>query len=133
MAQRMVNQPTAFATTNRRTKRAKVPARDAKGFKSFIHDLPCVICGASDIEAAHISYDDLRYGKVGRAGYRKEDDRWLIPLAKPYHDEQHSMNEREFWRMHEIDPVRVSAALWGCYTMADYESALLVIENARER
>lgn len=111
-----------------RQKRERVKSQD---HLAFIRTLPCLITGVTHlIEAAHVSFEDLSYGKFGRGYGQKEEDRWTVPLHRVQHARQHSMNEREFWRVVGIDPCRVALALWNCNQ--DHETALLIIQANRE-
>lgn len=93
----------------------------------FVRALPCCICGDNTTtEAAHVSFEDIRYGKFGRGYGRKEEDIWIVPLCGRHHRDQHSMNERAFWRGHEIDPCRVAAALY--IRSQDYQTALQILD-----
>lgn len=128
MAQRMVIPATAFAATSRRTKRQRVGGKD---HLTFIRSLPCVVSGASrNVQAAHVSFDDLRYGKLGRGHGQKEEDCWAVPLNELCHAQQHTMDEQKYWRDRNIDPCRIALALWRC--SGDYETALLILERARD-
>lgn len=98
---------------------------------NFIRSLPCTVTGAYDgIQAAHVSYVDLRYGKTGRAYGRKESDCWTVPLCSDQHTLQHGMNEREFWQLAGIDPCRVAVSLYLC--TGDRDLALVVLQHARD-
>src|SRR5882762_7647663 len=109
-AQRLIRPATAFAATSRRTKRQRV---DSKGHLAFIRSLPCIVTGSTtDIDAAHVSYEDLRYGKLGRGKGQKEEDCWAIPMSRDWHEAQHRSVEKAFWHMRQIDPCRVALALW---------------------
>lgn len=130
MASRMVNQPTAFAATSRRLKRQRM---DSNKYLKFIRTLPCTVTGTWGVEAAHVSYEDLRYGKLGRGMGAKEEDCWAVPLCISEHKGQHAMgDERSYWNSYEIDPCRVALALWRCFQINDYETALLILERARD-
>lgn len=129
MASRMVRPPTAFTATSRRLKRQRVGGAD---HRAFVKSLPCVITGATEgIEVAHVSYEDLRYGKLGRGKGMKEEDCWCVPLTAAAHRDQHQTNEEKWWRVYEIDPCRVALALWRC--SGDYETAMIVLQHAREK
>lgn len=134
MASRLIIPKTAFPATSRRTKRIRIEDAD---HLAFIRSLPCVVTGYTNekhlIEAAHVSYADLRYGKLGRGKGTKEDDCWTVPLWTIEHAAQHALgDERRYWREHGIDPCRIALALWRCRTIGDYETALLVIERAKD-
>ncbi len=100
--------------------------------EDFIRALPCCVCGDNTTtEAAHISYADMRYGKFGRGKGMKEESCWVVPLCGEHHRSQHQMGEKPFWRGHDIDPCRVAQSLF--VRTQDYQTALIIIEHARER
>lgn len=82
-----------------------------KDYLSYLHSLPCVVTGRMPVEAAHVSYPDPRYGKLGRGKSSKESDRWAVPLHMDEHARQHGMNERAYWRSVGIDPCILALAL----------------------
>lgn len=130
MASRMIRPATAFPETSRRTKRIKVESRD---HLAFIRSLPCVVTGLTEgVQAAHINDPDLRYGKLGRGKGTKDDDCWTLPLQRTAHEIQHRMGERAYWQHHRIDPCRTALALWRCSLIGDYETALIVLQHARD-
>lgn len=99
--------------------------------EDFIRSLPCCVCGDNTTtECAHVSYADPRYGKFGRGFGKKEESIWVVPLCGRHHRDQHTKNERAFWRSHEIDPCRVAAALY--IRSQDYQTALQIIDHARD-
>ena len=97
-------------------------------YLEWIRELPCLVTGAHPVEAAHVSYPDLRFGKLGRGKGRKESDRWAIPLCPAEHRRQHSMDERAYWQSVGIDPLQVALALYGCD--GDNTMAEIIIRNA---
>lgn len=122
--------PTAFT----RSKRIRGRQHDEKHL-AFIRTLPCVVSGVHvNVEAAHIRYSDATWGKVNPGTGKKPDDCWTIPLCAELHrldpiNSQHSMNEREFWERHGIDPLSVAHALYAI--SGDYEAGLKIILEAR--
>jgi hypothetical protein len=90
--------------------KASKPVKD-KPYLAWLHSLPCVVTGRMPVEAAHISYADARYGKLGRGKGTKESDWWAVPLHSEEHARQHTMNEREYWSRLGIDPCIVALAL----------------------
>lgn len=129
MASRMVIPATAFSVSSRRTKRQRVGGKD---HLEFIRSLPCLVTGLTEgVQAAHVSYPEPRYGKFGRGLGRKEEDCWAVPLHHTSHAHQHRQNEREYWKARNIDPCVIALALWRC--SGDYETALIVLQHARER
>lgn len=106
------------------------PVKDG-GYLAFIHGLPCVVSGRTPVEAAHISYADPRYGKLGRGKSQKESDRWCLPLSREEHARQHRIGERAYWACVGIDPCVVALALYGAYP--NVELARLVIANIERK
>ena len=100
---------------------------------AFIRKLPCVICGGEgQIEAAHVRMNDASRGKVQAVG-QKPDDRWTVPLCAYHHrmgpKAQHAMGERQFWELHQIDPLRLAELLFE--TSPDQEKGALIARQAR--
>lgn len=95
----------------KRTARVK---RDA--YRKWVGTLPCVIRKRPGVEVAHISFARPDLGHLGRGKQSKASDRWVLPLAPDLHAEQHGMNEREFWRRHDIDPHLICLVLWGLWS-----------------
>lgn len=111
----------------------KQKAAKSKDYLSFLHKLPCVVTGASTVQAAHVSFAAPRYGHYGRGKGTKAPDRWALPLSKEEHDRQHSMNEAEYWRGVGIDPHLLALTIWGLFTDMgdDAELFATAIINAR--
>lgn len=108
-------------------KRARIKSET---HEDFIRSLPCVICNDNTTtEAAHVSYADMRYGKFGRGKGQKEESIWVVPLCGQHHRDQHHHGEMSFWRLHQIDPCRVAAALY--IRTQDYQTALQIIDHAK--
>jgi hypothetical protein len=125
---RIVIPPTAFAGTTRKTKRERVKS---PSHESFVRSLPCVVCGGNDVDLAHVSYADARFGKFGRGKGQKEESIWTVPLCREHHDIQHSVGERTFWKGLGIDAARVAAALY--IRTQDHEAAEIILRHARDR
>jgi hypothetical protein len=102
-----------------------------KPYLAWLHDLPCIVTGRLDVEAAHISYPAPAYGKLGRGKGQKESDRCAVPLCPEEHRNQHSMGERTYWALHGIDPCVVALALHGAYPNTGL--ALLVIQSIERK
>ena len=118
---------TAFAGQASPKKR---PRDKNTGHLDFIRSLPCLVTGRHGVEAAHVRYPDLRYGKAGTGMGEKPDDVWSVPLHADEHRRQHSMSEAEYWRSVGIDPLPVALSL---YHVGQNEAlALEVIKNARQ-
>jgi hypothetical protein len=78
----------------------------------YIRSLPCCICGGP-AEPAHIRTPSLEHGKEHTGMAEKPSDKWVVPLCRPHHEEQHSMNEMDFWRCHQINPFILAMTLRG--------------------
>lgn len=91
----------------------KQPRQKNEAHLAYIRQLPCVVCGNNiETEAAHVRYQELRAGKQMPGLGRKPDDAWAVPLCSQHHRDQHTMDERKFWRVAGIDPLPVAAFLW---------------------
>jgi hypothetical protein len=113
--------------TGKASKRIEMPK-----YLDFIRQLPCIVTGRRPVEAAHISYAEHRYGKLGRGKGAKESDCWAVPLSPDEHRRQHGMgNERAYWQSVGIDPCVVAAFLFIAYP--SHERAMLVIRNIERR
>lgn len=81
-----------------------------------IRECDCIICGAWPVEAAHIRYPDNNHDKLLTGKGEKPHDKWALPLCHSCHrtgeGAQHSMNERKFWQMHNINPLKVCEQLY---------------------
>lgn len=98
----------------------------------WIRTLPCVCCGdVTTTELAHLSFTDLRYGKLGRGKGQKEESAWVLPLCGQHHRRQHAHpgGERGFWTEEGIDPCRVALALY--LRSGDINLAQVILDNAR--
>lgn len=127
MASRMIVPNTAFQTTSRKLKRER---GDSSIHLAWIRTLPCLVSGVEGrSEAAHISYAEPAYGKLGRGMGLKEEDRWTVPLCPAAHRRQHTKKEQRFWSEVGIDPCIVAMALWGC--TGDTETALVILASHR--
>lgn len=128
LPQRIVRPATAFSVGGSGRRRPRV---ENKNHLSFIRSLPCVCCGVyRGVEAAHVRLGDPLYGKRDAGGQEKPDDKWTLPLCSKHHDEQHSMNEAEFWKALAIDPLRLALALFD--STGDEERAVQIIRAHRE-
>lgn len=109
-------------------KQKKRPRDQDKNHLAWIRTLPCVITGNRPVDPAHVRYADPVYGKRETGKAEKPDDKWVIPLCREKHDEQHSMNERIFWARHGLDPLRIALALYAC--TGDDDQAFVIIREA---
>jgi hypothetical protein len=124
---RVLRENTAFSNGSA-GKGKKRPRENDRTHLDWIKTLPCVITGERPVDPAHIRYADRVYGKreVGKA--EKPDDRWVVPLCRRLHDEQHSMSERIFWARYGLDPLRIALALHAC--TGDDDQALVILQEA---
>jgi hypothetical protein len=69
----------------------------------FVAEYPCLICGTDSVQVAHI-----RSLPSAPIGLGRRDDRYTVPLCWKCHALQHTMNEKEFWKTYNINPLEVS-------------------------
>jgi hypothetical protein len=125
--QRLIRPATAFSLTSTRQKHPRIINRN---HVSFIHKLPCIVCGTRrNIEAAHVKMGNPLYGK-SEGGTLRPNDSFVLPLCAAHHDEQHSMNEGDFWNALDIDPLALALALFD--STGDEERAESIIRAHRE-
>lgn len=127
MAHRLVRPRTAFSNAPV-GKQKKRPRDQDRGHLGWIKTLPCVLTGARPVDPAHVRFADPAYGKRETGKAEKPDDRWVVPLSRAKHDEQHSMNERIFWARHGLDPLRIALALHAC--SGDDDQAYVILREA---
>lgn len=83
------------------------------------------------VEAAHIRYGDLRYGKRETGIAEKPSDCWVLPLCPNHHRAQHAFgDEAEWWRRIGIDPLRLAALVY--LHSGDEEAASLVMQRSKD-
>ena len=104
------------------------PIRSPKHL-AFIRECPPLIMGSGPVEAAHVRYGELRYGKDITGMGRKPGDNWTVPLPHGVHMDQHASGERAWWEAQGIDPILVAALLWA--HSGNFNAARLVISMAR--
>ena len=110
----------------------KRPRQKSKPYLEWLHELPCVITGRSPVEACHVRFGDLHYGKPHSGAAEKPDDIWCLPMCPELHRIQHSMSEKRFWSDEAIDPLAVCALLFVHYSRNDIEAARQVCLHAKE-
>jgi hypothetical protein len=87
------------------------PRQHSERHLDFIRGLSCLRClDNTSTEAAHLRLSDPRVGKRPVGTGEKPSDMWTLPLCGKHHREQHTINERVFWR--GMDPALVALALW---------------------
>lgn len=66
----------------------------------------CILCGNSEVQVAHI-----RHLPSGNVGLGIRDDRYCVALCFKCHQLQHTMNEKEFWKLNKINPIEIAYQL----------------------
>jgi hypothetical protein len=107
--QRIIRPDTAFSVAS--TKQRRPRDRNENHLK-WIRTLHCCVCGAPGPDAAHIRAASAAHGKRETGGAEKPSDKWVVPLCRRDHDEQHSMNELLWWASKGIDPFTISLSLY---------------------
>jgi hypothetical protein len=96
------------------TLRQRQPREEDSAWLAIVRKMPCMVCrrpGPSD--PAHLRSAARQYGKPHTGMGEKPDDRWVLPLCRTHHDEQHRGNELSFWRRHGFhDPFAEAVALY---------------------
>jgi hypothetical protein len=110
--------------------RQRQPREEDEKHRRFIASCQCVICGAPDVQAAHVRFADLSVGKPFTGGATKPDDKFTVPLCCAHHYEQHAWgDERGWWMKYEIDPIKVALALY-CVS-GDHGRASEILNSCR--
>jgi hypothetical protein len=97
---------------------------------AFIRRLPCVACGASPCDAAHVRFGDAARGKINAGMQRKPDDSWTLPLDRRRHERQHSGNERAFYEALGVDALALCEALYAVSGDLEKGRALILSKGA---
>lgn len=106
--------------------RQRRPRQTAEQHLAFIRLLPCVICSALGSDPAHLRIGNRLIGKRGVGVGERPDDKFCAPLCRKHHDEQHSMNERFFWRSYGIEnPWQLCLALYAVSGNVEAAEAIL--------
>lgn len=115
--------------------RQRQPRREDGAKLIFVRLLSCVICGRKPVEAAHLRVASRLYGKRGVGNSERPDDVWVAPLCAGHHrgnGGQHTMNELEFWRSHNIaNPFALCLAIHAAYEADDLARAEQVVAEHR--
>ena len=124
--QRIIRPITAFSVASAKQRR---PRQEDKDHLNFLRGLHCCLCGAPGPDAAHIRAASPIHGKQESGLQRKPGDKWVVPLCRAHHDEQHQGNELLFWAKHGIDPFTLALALYGA--TGDEEIAEAILQSNR--
>lgn len=80
---------------------------------AYVRRLPCAACGKpGPCDAAHLRSGSIQHGKRPTGMAEKPSDRWVTPLCRPCHTQQHSGNELAFWSALGIDPFALCIRLY---------------------
>ena len=110
------------------------PRRENKKHLKWIAERPCVICGDSPCDAAHIKYADARVGKPLSSNIgMKADDRFTLPLCRYHHEEQHGRGERKWWQSKHIDAVLVALVLYSLSGDDEAADHFILLDNYARR
>ncbi len=112
--------------------RQRQPRQENDKHLRFIASLGCLICGARDVQACHVRYADLTVGKEFCGKSEKPDDKFTLPLCCEHHRIQHAYgNEREWWRLLDVDPIKTALALYA--VTGDSARGELIVSSCREQ
>jgi len=96
------------------TLRQRQPREVDDAWLAIVRKMPCTVCrrpGPSD--PAHLRTAAPQYGKPPTGMGEKPSDRWVLPLCRTHHDEQHRGNELAFWLRYGIpDPFAEAMKLY---------------------
>jgi hypothetical protein len=95
------------------TLRQRQPRIEDPAWLAVVRQMPCLVCGYPRSDPAHLRTKAPQYGKRECGMGEKPDDRWVLPLCRTHHDEQHRRNELAWWASKGIpDPFAVAIALY---------------------
>lgn len=120
--QKIIRPPTAFSIASTKQKRPRI--EDERHLK-FIRSLRCCICGAPNPDPAHIRAASAIHGKRETGGGERPSDKFVVPLCRAHHDEQHNGNELLFWVAKGVDPFGLALALYSASGDDELAEAIL--------
>jgi hypothetical protein len=100
--------------------RLKQPRGRSEKYLAALRSLPCVCCGATPSEAAHIRLKSQQWERItgirtGAGGSEKPNDFWALPLCALHHrtgpTAEHRVGTVAFWRESGLDPHHIAHAL----------------------
>jgi hypothetical protein len=90
------------------------PREENPAYLAWVRTLPCTVCtrpGPND--PAHLRSAARQYGKRQTGMAEKPDDKWVLPLCRTHHTDQHRHNELDWWaRQGFPDPFALATALY---------------------
>ena len=94
---------------------ARQPREENPAYLAWVRKQPCTICarpGPND--PAHLRSAARQYGKRLTGMAEKPDDKWVLPLCRTHHMQQHDHGDELRWwlRMGFPDPFAVALALY---------------------
>jgi hypothetical protein len=90
----------------------KNPRLHDKSYLAWLRLRPCVTCGNSPCDAAHIRSGSLEYNKPPTGMAEKPSDCWAVSLCRSCHNKQHGQNELAWWSSHGINPFELAISLY---------------------
>lgn len=112
--------------------RQRIPREENEKHRRYISQLPCLLCGSTDVQCAHVRFADLTVGKEYTGKSEKPDDKYTLPICCGHHKHQHDFgDERAWWEMSGIDPVKTALALFA--VSGDLSRGEVIISACREQ
>ena len=73
----------------------------------FVAQHPCIVCGRVPSHAHHV-----RFAQAKGVGLKVSDE-FTVPLCAIYHSDNHTTgDERNWWKVRNIDPLEIARSLW---------------------
>lgn len=96
------------------TLRQRQPRIEDPAWLAIVRDMPCLVCGYPRSDPAHLRTAARQYGKRECGMQEKPDDRWVLPLCRTHHDEQHHRGDELAWWVSQgiPDPHALAVALY---------------------
>lgn len=95
------------------TLRQRQPREEDPAWLAIVRKMPCLICRRTPSDPAHLRTGARQYGKPHTGMGEKPSDRWVLPLCRDHHEDQHRGNELAWWVRHGFpDPFAVAIALY---------------------
>jgi hypothetical protein len=116
LARKAQRKASASARTHAPMKDQRQPRVRDNAYLAFLRRQPCLKCGKTPSDAAHIRFAPHGSGWRYTGKGEKPDDRRAVPLSRDCHELQHSMSEAHFWsEVLGMDPVQVCADLYAAF------------------